>query len=186
MTTLTISFWENLKRIISTSFWHLCTAVFFWRKRKSDIKITNSNFSVDSYLEDIEKVYLSILEEQEKQDPYRITLWWGLDGCRLNDAGEVEWINRRKKPKASYAKINNTVYFHSSYLSYPTSQLNSVAQSIDAGICQMTGNINSSIQSQINSIQILQFQAAQMSQNAYICDTIGPISGRDLSGRIIR
>ncbi len=180
-----------------------CLALTFYavglpRRKKTDVKITGSDFSVGDYLENIEKVHLSILEEQENQEPYIITLWWGLDGCRLNDAGEVEWISRREKPKVNYSfnAVHNTICFSSPYLTYPVgsyiagmqsidSGIRSGMQSIDFGIQQMTNSINSSIQAQRDEILRLQIQAAQMEQNVYICDTIRPIGGRDLSGRIV-
>lgn len=140
-------------------------------------------FSTSKYLEVIEKAHLSILEEQENREPYIITLWWGLDGVRLNDAGEVEWISRRKKPKANYSydEVSNTACFHHPWLTYPTIQQNCMTQSIDAGIQQMTGNINSSIQSQILQ---LQFQAVQMKQNARLLESLS--TARDIYGRVIR
>ena len=152
--------------------------VILWLRKIKDKERTplepNVNFSVSSYLEEIEKVHLSILEEQENWKPDPITLWWGLDGVRLNDAGEVEWISRRKKPEVNYtySEVNNAVYFHHPWLTYPDVQWNGMVRNIDYGIQQMTGDINSSIQSQIDSIQRLQFQASHMAQNAYLRDSI--------------
>lgn len=144
------------------------------------------SFSLGSYLEKVEEVHLSILEEQENREPYIITLWWGLDGCRLNDAGEVEWISRRKKPKVNYYfdADHNSICFSNPYLNYPVnhyigamnsidSGTRSLMQSVDYGIQQMTCNINSSIQAQRDEILRLQIQAAQMAQNTNIYYNIG-------------
>lgn len=148
-------------------------------------------------MEEIEKVHLSILEEQENREPCRITLWWGFDGCRLNDAGEVEWISRREKPKVNYTfgTAHNTICFSNRYPTYTLhsyigvtqsidSGIRSGMQSIDFGIQQMTNSINSSFQAQRDEILRLQCQAAQMEQNAHICNSI--MVGRDISGRMIR
>lgn len=70
--------------------------VFSMRKKKEEIQLVEP-FSVLEYFDRIEKAALDILE---KQDPVNktITLWWGLDGLRLNEDGSLEWISR-KKPK---------------------------------------------------------------------------------------
>lgn len=147
-------------------------------------EIELKKFSTIEYYETIEKTCLSILEEKENEEPYRITLWWGLDGCRLNDAGEVEWISRRKNPipalKSGFHNVNfnygpytNTGYLQSPYLNYPYLYNCCNIQNI-------TSAINSGIQSQLNQIQ---FQQDQMIQN-YNLQT-GIRLGTDIFGRII-
>lgn len=149
---------------------------------KKEIELNKSS-SVD-YYETIEKTYLSILEEKENEEPYKITLWWGLDGCRLNDAGEVEWIRRKKNQISAlksgfhnvsfnYGPYTNTGYFQSPYLNYPYLYNG-------CNIQNMTSVLNSGIQSQLNQIQ---FQQDQMIQN-YNLQT-GIRLGRDIYGRII-
>ncbi len=54
-------------------------------------------FSVSKYLSRIEEASLEILENLEPING-AITLWWGLDGLRLNEDGTTEWVSRRKKP----------------------------------------------------------------------------------------
>ncbi len=109
-----------------------CLIIFFCKRilyqglKKRDSNNNVSLFSTKEHLEEIEKVHLSILEERENQEPYIITLWWGLDGCRLNDAGEVEWISRREKPKTNYTTnytlntTNNSICFNNPYILYPS------------------------------------------------------------------
>lgn len=54
-----------------------------------------NKFSVYEHLERIEKAYLEILETRQPISQ-SITLWWGLDGLRLNEDGTLEWISRKK------------------------------------------------------------------------------------------
>lgn len=53
-------------------------------------------FSVSEYLSRIEQAALDILESMKPIDK-TITLWWGLDGLRLNEDGTTEWVSRKKK-----------------------------------------------------------------------------------------
>lgn len=57
-------------------------------------------FFAAEYLARIEEVVLNILENTEPIDK-TITLWWGLDGLRLNEDGTTEWVNRRKRNSAT-------------------------------------------------------------------------------------
>lgn len=64
-------------------------------------------WSVTEYLSRIEEASLDILETQTPIDIDKsITLWWGLDGLRLNEDGTFEWISRKKSkpinPNISY------------------------------------------------------------------------------------
>lgn len=52
--------------------------------------------SVFEYLSRIEAAHLDILENIVPTDK-TITLWWGLDGLRLNEDGTMEWVSRKKK-----------------------------------------------------------------------------------------
>ena len=63
-------------------------------------------FVVSEYYDRMEKAALDILENQEPVDQ-TIILWWGLDGLRLNEDGELEWISR-KTPKP----VNQNVSYH--------------------------------------------------------------------------
>lgn len=53
-------------------------------------------FIVSEYYDRIEKAALDILEDQKPVDQI-IILWWGFDGLRLNENGELEWISRKKQ-----------------------------------------------------------------------------------------
>lgn len=52
-------------------------------------------FIVSEYYDRMEKAALDILEHREAVEQ-TIILWWGLDGLRLNEDGELEWVSRRK------------------------------------------------------------------------------------------
>ena len=54
-------------------------------------------FNVSEYMERTEKAFLEILETKHPINQ-SITLWWGLNGLRLNEDGTTEWVSR-KKPK---------------------------------------------------------------------------------------
>lgn len=54
-------------------------------------------FNVFEYMERIEKAFLETLETRQPISR-SITLWWGLDGLRLNEDGTMTWVSR-KKPK---------------------------------------------------------------------------------------
>lgn len=57
---------------------------------------TENFHSVSQYLADMEKALLELLEERPPKDR-AITLWWGLDGLRLNENGSIETVSRRKQ-----------------------------------------------------------------------------------------
>lgn len=64
--------------------------------RKNDATQSDVDpFIVSAYLDRIEKASLDILEEREAVDQ-TITIWWGLDGLRLNEDGTIEWVSRKK------------------------------------------------------------------------------------------
>ena len=65
-------------------------------KEEQAPKETETFHSVSQYLADMEKVILELLEERPPQDR-TITLWWGLDGLRLNEDGSIELVSRRKQ-----------------------------------------------------------------------------------------
>lgn len=50
-------------------------------------------FEASAYLDRMEDVYLSILETVQPVD-WRIVLWLGLDGLRIDPDGTTEWIKR--------------------------------------------------------------------------------------------
>ncbi len=53
-------------------------------------------YSVSKYLSRIEAAHLDILESKVPTDK-TITLWWGLDGLKLNEDGTMELVSRKKK-----------------------------------------------------------------------------------------
>lgn len=55
-------------------------------------------WNVHDYYERIENESLS-LSERFLDDGYVLTLWWGVDGLKMDDRGHYEWIKRkREKP----------------------------------------------------------------------------------------
>lgn len=57
--------------------------------------------SVHECLSRIERAYLDILEDLEPIDR-TITLWWGLDGLRLNQDGTTELVSRKSQGKTVF------------------------------------------------------------------------------------
>lgn len=74
------------------------------RMRFLTLMLTVEPFIVSEYCDRIEKTSLAILEEQKPVDQI-IILWLGLDGLKLNEDGETEWISR-KKPEP----VNQSVF----------------------------------------------------------------------------
>lgn len=61
-----------------------------------------NEFKVSDYLSHIEQEAVDIQRNKENRPKKRLTLWWGLDGLRLNDDGTSEWIRRDEhKPQTS-------------------------------------------------------------------------------------
>jgi len=113
-----------------------------------------SKFFVSEYLSKMERAALDILEHQEPVDQ-TIILWWGLDGLRLNEDGELEWVSR-KKPKL----INQNVSYQPCQCITPMPQYT---------MCQIP-------QEQIDALEyqntMLQRQAAQTAQNMMIVNSL--------------
>lgn len=82
---------EFFKRIIRLYRKQFCN--FF--KSELDTEKNVNSFVVSEYLERAEKAALDILERREETDK-TITLWWGLDGIRLDENGSVKQVSRKK------------------------------------------------------------------------------------------
>ena len=65
------------------------------RPQKEQLPEHLEPFVISEYYACTEQAALDILETQESVDQ-TIILWWGLDGLRLNEDGELEWISRKK------------------------------------------------------------------------------------------
>lgn len=120
-------------------------------------------FSVPEYFSRIEKAYLDILEDCKPVDQV-ITLWWRLDGLRLNEDGTTEWISRRK-PKSE--PISQNVFYQPErsimQTQYPVYDV--------SGMCQSTQATIDALQAQKVSLSI---QAAQSAQNMAIMQALCP------------
>lgn len=113
-------------------------------------------FVVSEYYNRMEKATLDILEHQGPVDQ-TIILWWGLDGLRLNEDGELEWVSRRK-PKPVQENV-----FYQFCQSIPTYN--------PALLAQMQ-NTRSSINALMAQNTSLQMQALQAQQTAQVINSL--------------
>lgn len=68
-------------------------------KIRKDI-LGEKKWSVTDYLSHMEEAWDKI--QKEKPEPYKLTLWWGQNGLRLNDDGTTEWIKKEEKKRLQY------------------------------------------------------------------------------------
>lgn len=113
-------------------------------------------FVVSEYYDRMEKAALDILEQREPMGQ-TIILWWGLDGLRLNEDGELEWISR-KTPKP----VNQNVSYHPCQ-SIPAYNPNLFAQ---------MQNTRASINALMDQTASLQTQALQAQQTAQVINSL--------------
>ena len=149
----------------------ICTPIYLINERpyeREPLKPAEP-FIVSEYCDRMEKATLDILEHREAVEQ-TIILWWGLDGLRLNEDGELEWISRktpkpvnqnedgelewisRKTPKP----VNQNVPYHPcqsvpAYNPALFAQMQSTRASIDALRAQ-----NASLQIQAQALQVQQ------------------------------
>lgn len=95
---------ELFKRIIRPHRKQFCN--FF--KSELDTEKNVNPFVVLEYLERAEKAALDILERREETDK-TITLWWGLDGIRLNEDGSIKQVSRKKPPENVFYQAPQSV-----------------------------------------------------------------------------
>lgn len=113
-------------------------------------------FIVSEYHDRMEKATLDILEHQKPVDQTMI-LWWGLDGLRLNEDGELEWVSR-KKPKPVQENV-----FYQPCQSIPAYNPNLFAQ---------MQNTRASINALMDQTASLQTQALQAQQTAQVINSL--------------
>ena len=131
----------------------ICTPIYLINERpyeREPLKPAEP-FIVSEYCDRMEKAALDILEHREAVEQ-TIILWWGLDGLRLNEDGELEWISR-KTPKP----VNQNVSYHPcqsvpAYNPALFAQMQNTRASIDA------------LRAQNASLQIQALQAQQTVQ----------------------
>lgn len=70
------------------------------REEQESERPKEAPFVASEYFSRMEQAALDILEAQEPVDQ-TIILWWGLDGLRMNEDGELEWISRKKHKPAT-------------------------------------------------------------------------------------
>lgn len=88
-------------------------------------------FVVSEYYGRMEKVTLEILEAREPVNK-TITLWWGLDGLRLNEDGTSKWISREKPKPVLENPVFQNCQFVPIYNPDLLAQTQSTRESIDA------------------------------------------------------
>ena len=113
-------------------------------------------FVVSEYYDRMEKAALDILEHQEPVNQ-TIILWWGLDGLRLNEDGELEWISR-KTPKP----VNQNVSYH------PCQSI----QTYNPNLFDQTQSTRASIDALMAQNVSLQMQAYQAQQTAQVINSL--------------
>lgn len=122
-----------------------------------------SDFSVSEYMDRLEKAGIEIMDEAEKRPEYKVILWAGLDGLRMNQDGTTEWIRREEKKQEPvsvfYSPPNQLLSVSSETMQNPFSGFQNITEQIDSQIRNQTCQIE-------NSIRMMQMQ---MEQNMVNC-----------------
>lgn len=121
------------------------------RPQKEQLPEHLEPFVISEYYARTEQAAIDILETQEPVDQ-TIILWWGLDGLRLNEDEELEWISR-KTPKPANQNVSYQLY--QSVLAY-NPDLFTQTQSTRASIA--------ALMAQNASLQMQAYQAQQTAQ----------------------
>lgn len=161
--------------LVAIIFACIFTLIIFRKsENKAELNIDEQknieSFCPSDYLKRIIELSDELQHEKEQSDNYRLILWWGIDGLRLNVDGSYEWI--KKEPKryipipALYPSMAGGWYESMVQQTCCTSQY----QRLDSMLqCQ---------QSRIDELQMqntmLQLQCAQQQQMQNVIDTIHP------------
>lgn len=135
-------------------------------KKNDDLRICShpiKKFSVSEYMERIEKAWLEIVLEREGATVYLITLWWGIDGLRINDDGSIEWVRRggRNSNDLRYEMLQSIT--HTPIPSYHCSGTRNAIMSVDDQIRTLQSQIQANIIQQNVQIQNAHILAALQS-----------------------
>lgn len=95
---LALRFDENLRKRKEDELEHL-KRVLIKDKIRKDI-LGEKKWSVTDYLSRMEKAWDKI--QKERPEPYKLTLWLGQNGLRLNDDGTTEWVKKEEKKRLQY------------------------------------------------------------------------------------
>lgn len=116
------------------------------------LPLKEPTWSVSAYYERMEEALIEILSRQKPVDQ-TITLWWGLDGLRLNEDGSLEWISK-KKPEPEPQPVNQNVFYQ------PCQSVLCANNRISAmgNMCQSPQSVLAALSAQNTALQI---QAAQ-------------------------
>lgn len=153
--------------------------------KRQDKQIENEQnnvkpFCVSEYYYRTEKIALDILERQKTADK-TITLWWGMDGLRLNEDGTTEWISRKKpEPIKQREEIDRGATRGAMYTGYNAIYYPHVS------MAQYRYPLYDGLNGQKTALKI---QAAQFAQNRAFINAVQCCcvsAARDMSGKIIR
>lgn len=151
-------------------------ALIFFRKleNKTELSVDEPTkvepFCTSDYLKRTIELSDKLQHEKEQSTNYRIVLWWGIDGLRLNANDSYEWIKKELQKYISipplYPSMSGEWYESMVQQTCCTSQY----QRLDSMLqCQ---------QSRIDELQMqntmLQLQCAQQQQMQNMIDTIRP------------
>lgn len=107
-------------------------------------------FIVSEYYDRMEKADLDILEHREAVEQ-TIILWWGLDGLRLNEDGELEWVSRRKPRPVDTGELRGFGKYM--VLQNPEQQIAAQMEQMRQQINQPMEQTTAQIDQQINSLR---------------------------------
>lgn len=158
-------------------------ALILFRKLENKAELTVDEhknvepFCVSDYLKRTIELSDKLQHGKEQSDNYRLILWWGIDGLRLNDDDLCEWIKKEIIKYTSLSSTNGGWYKSMVQQTCCTSQYSRLDALLQVQQC----NINQCQQSCIDELQmqntILQLQCAQQQQIQNMIDTIHPQMG---------
>lgn len=130
---------------------------------KEETTTPRSEWTVSSYYDRIEKAALDIARKRKPDDKI-IILWWGVDGLRLNENGDLEWIKREQEtanqnvsyqPQQGINQVSPCFYPSAYPTYYPTYQTIGSGCYTSPNLQQTyfpQYNVTQSIDSQINAL----------------------------------
>lgn len=125
-------------------------------------------FSLSDYYKRKEQLLLE-LERERATTPYQITLWFGLNGIRVNSNGTFDWISRKEINFTKCAHfVNND---NSEWTPQATEKVKTVL--LTQQICQLHSTENDSQINQLNmAMEQASFQERQYLQNKAILNSV--------------
>lgn len=125
-------------------------------------------FSVSDYLQRIQCLSDELQHEKEQSDNYRLVLWWGINGLKLNVDGTSEWIKKESKKYTSNPVSISPIPIERYDLMVQQTCCTSQYPRLDALLQVQQCNMNQCQQSHIDELRMqntmLQLQYAQQQQ----------------------